>query len=96
MVVLVVRPLCGSVALIGGRGSVGERAALAFYGIRGVGSFYYVAYALNEADFGDPGPLWATVTCIVVASIVIHGVTASIAFNRLDARRAETEGVRRA
>lgn len=87
LVVLVVRPLCAGVSLVNGNGSTGERAALSFYGIRGVGSFYYVAYAFNEGDFDDRGLLWSAVVVVAVTSIVVHGLTASTVLNRLDRRR---------
>jgi NhaP-type Na+/H+ or K+/H+ antiporter len=50
---------------------------LSFLGIRGLGTVYYIAYALNHGDFGNSERLWAIVGFIVAASIVIHGVSAS-------------------
>lgn len=90
VVVFVVRPACAAVALVGGRGTRAERAALSFYGIRGVGTFYYVAYALNAADFGDAEALWATVVLVAVLSVLVHGVTASAVLKRFDHARAVT------
>jgi sodium/hydrogen antiporter len=86
LVVVMIRPLAGAIALIGGKGTTAERAAVSFFGIRGVGSFYYIAYALNEAEFVDPALLWAATATVSVVSIVVHGVTASVVLNRLDAR----------
>ena len=39
-----------------------ERATIAFFGIRGIGSFYYLAYALNEERFAGAEELWAVAT----------------------------------
>ncbi len=50
--------------------------AVAFLGIRGMGSIYYLAYGQNKADFGDLGMLWATVSFVILVSIVVHGITA--------------------
>ncbi len=61
-----------------------ERVVTAFYGIRGVGSLYYLAYGLAHGDFGDPGPLWAAVGFTVVLSVVVHGVTATPVMGWLD------------
>lgn len=94
VVVLAVRPLCAGISLLNANGSTGERAALSFYGIRGVGSFYYVAYALNEGDFDDRGVVWAAVVVVAVTSIVVHGVTASAALNRLDRQRERVRSSR--
>ena len=43
-IVLVVRPLTGMIGFIGWRRPMREKLILAFFGIRGVGSFYYLAY----------------------------------------------------
>ncbi|MCW2622480.1 MAG: sodium:proton antiporter [Frankiales bacterium] len=89
-VVLVVRPVAGALALIGSGGTRGERAATAFFGVRGVGSFYYVAYALGVATFTGAHTLWAVVALVVTLSVVIHGISAGPVMSALDrAREAE-------
>jgi NhaP-type Na+/H+ or K+/H+ antiporter len=70
--VLVVRPLCAALSLVDRPGAVGERAAIAFFGGRGIGSFYYVAYAFGETPFPDQAELWSTVATVVLLSVV-HG-----------------------
>lgn len=76
-VVLVVRPLAGMLAMIGSAQPWRERSLLAFLGIRGVGTVYYIAYGINHGDFGNSERLWAIVGFIIVSSIVIHGISAS-------------------
>ena len=76
-VLLVVRPLAGMVAMAGSGLPLRDRALLSFLGIRGLGTVYYVAYGLNHGDFGNSERLWAIVGFIILASIVIHGVSAS-------------------
>ena len=49
--VLVVRPLAGWLALAGLGWDPRDRLAAAFYGIRGIGSLYYLAYGLGSAGF---------------------------------------------
>lgn len=71
----VVRPAAGMIGLIGTGRPVHERAIISFFGIRGVGSFYYLAYALNRAAFDESELLWAVTGFIVLASIIVHGVT---------------------
>lgn len=87
VVVVAVRPLCAGLSLVGGQGARSERAAIAFYGIRGVGSIYYLAYAATRGEFTDEARLWAAVAAVVVLSILVHGVTASGALKRLDQLR---------
>ena len=86
-ILLVVRPLAGLVAMAGSPHRLRERALMAFLGIRGIGSVYYVAYALNHGEFGDSERLWAMVGFIIAVSIVIHGITASPLLMRLASRR---------
>jgi NhaP-type Na+/H+ or K+/H+ antiporter len=74
-VVLVVRPLAGLVGLIG---YPSERNAIAFFGIRGIGSFYYLSFAINEAGFVGADRLWAFAGFVVLVSILVHGLTAPI------------------
>jgi NhaP-type Na+/H+ or K+/H+ antiporter len=87
VIILVVRPLAGGISLAGGPGSPAERRTIAVFGIRGVGSFYYLAYALTSEDFGDAEQLWAVVLAAVLVSITVHGVAASPVMRRLDGRR---------
>ena len=62
------------------------RRSIAFFGVRGIGSFYYLAFALNTARFPEADVLWATVSFVVLASVVIHGVSAAPVLRALDRR----------
>ena len=86
-VVLVVRPLSAWISLRGGRGSEGERFAIAAFGIRGIGSFYYLAYATAEADFAGVEQVWAAAGFVVIVSVLAHGVAATPIMRRLDRAR---------
>jgi NhaP-type Na+/H+ or K+/H+ antiporter len=59
---------------------------IAFFGIRGLGSFYYVAYALGQTVFEQPQILWVTVCFVVLSSIVMHGVLVTPIMRQLDRR----------
>lgn len=72
---LVVRPLTGMIGFIGWKRPRREKLILAFFGIRGVGSFYYLAYGLNAAPFEGGDRLWAIVSLICLMSILLHGIT---------------------
>lgn len=101
--VFLIRPVAGLIALRGTRFPQKQRTVMAFYGIRGVGSVYYLAYASRHAPFDDVGLLWATMTVAIVASTLVHGLTASLAVERAEdlppeperkeaAEKAEAEG----
>lgn len=85
--VLLVRPLAGWLGLIGSGLSRRDRWAIAVFGVRGIGSFYYLAFAMNQADFRDARELWAVVVMVVVLSILFHGLSASAVMAWLDRRR---------
>jgi NhaP-type Na+/H+ or K+/H+ antiporter len=64
-----------------------ERWATAFFGVRGIGSLYYLAYAMGHGTFAGPGELWSTVTFTVTLSVLVHGISATPVMRRLDERR---------
>ncbi|WP_106211629.1 cation:proton antiporter [Glaciihabitans tibetensis] len=84
---LIIRPLAGWIGLTPGKTGPKERAVIAFFGVRGVGSLFYIAYALQEGDFPGGDRLWSIVGLVVVGSIVIHGIAATPAMTFLDRRR---------
>lgn len=87
LILLVVRPMTGLAALIGFRVDRFEKLTIAFFGIRGVGSFYYLAYGLNHMDADDPERLWAIVGLAALVSILLHGLTVTPAMRWLDRRQ---------
>tara|TARA_R110000868_G_scaffold129972_6_gene339418 strand:+ start:17414 stop:18622 length:1209 start_codon:yes stop_codon:yes gene_type:complete len=91
VILLVVRPVAGLIAMAGSPQPWRERLLMAFLGIRGIGSIYYVAYAINHGDFGNSERLWAIVGFIILASILIHGVSASPMLMRLARRRGRED-----
>ena len=86
---LLVRPLTGWLGLLGGRTGPRERAVIAFFGVRGIGSLFYIGWALQHGTFEDPERLWAIVAFTVATSVVLHGITATPVMALLDRRRQE-------
>jgi NhaP-type Na+/H+ or K+/H+ antiporter len=76
-ILFIVRPVFGYLSLIGSPLLNQDKVMLAYLGIRGLGSVYYVAYALNHGAFGDSERLWAITGFVVLTSILVHGVTAT-------------------
>jgi sodium/hydrogen antiporter len=80
LLILVIRPLAVNAALVGSRMErPGERAFVAWFGVRGIGTLFYVAAATAA---GSPLPaderelvVWTAIACVTL-SIVVHGVTA--------------------
>jgi sodium/hydrogen antiporter len=87
LLLLVVRPLGVLVAFTGSRLSLRERVFLGWFGVRGVGSLYYVAAAIATGLLAAEEAetiFWAIAAC-VVASIVAHGVTGTVGVRKLAA-----------
>ncbi|MGY0003183.1 cation:proton antiporter [Micromonospora sp. I033] len=82
--VLVIRPLAGWLSLRGAPGRRAEHWVIALFGIRGVGSFYYLAYATSKTEFPQAELVWATVGLVVIVSVVVHGVAATPVMQLLD------------
>ncbi|MDQ3617171.1 MAG: cation:proton antiporter [Pseudomonadota bacterium] len=89
--VLLVRPLTGWLALSGSTLPVRERWVVSLFGIRGIGSFYYLAFAFNHGQFEPQTRLWAIVTLVVLLSVLLHGFSATGVMRRLDVLRARRD-----
>ncbi len=75
-IVLVLRPLLAYACLYFTKGSVLDKFAISFLGIRGIGTFYYLAYAESYYEFGNIEQLWRVALMCVLISILVHGIFA--------------------
>lgn len=88
LIVFVVRPLAGMIGFIGFKKAPWrEKLAISFLGMRGIGSLYYLAYALNKEHFPGADEIWALVGLVIVISIFVHGITATPITEKLDKMR---------
>lgn len=87
LAIFLVRPLSGWLSLLGRDQRRDEKAVISFFGIRGLGSAYYLAYALGHARFEAPDLLWSTTGLIVLISILLHGITVTPVMRHLDRQR---------
>jgi NhaP-type Na+/H+ or K+/H+ antiporter len=81
--IFVIRPITAWLALVGTRLQGRERVVVAFYGVRGIGSVYYLAYAGHHLELVNEYQLWATIAFTILASTLVHGVTAGFAVERV-------------
>jgi NhaP-type Na+/H+ or K+/H+ antiporter len=65
-------------ALLGSRRDFKERAFVAWFGVRGIGSLYYTAVAVGTGVLAGDATVvvWTALACVVV-SVLVHGVTAT-------------------
>jgi len=83
LVLLGIRPVSVALGLVGTRTSGLQRRLIGWFGIRGVGSIFYLGYALNHGLEGAVADtLVAATVSVVVASIVAHGVSVTPLMHR--------------
>jgi NhaP-type Na+/H+ or K+/H+ antiporter len=76
--ILVVRPLATALTIRRSELSTARRRMLAWFGIRGIGSIYYVTFSIGQAGHAGWAHELATVTLATVAiSIGVHGISAT-------------------
>ncbi|MFM0502693.1 cation:proton antiporter [Paraburkholderia caffeinilytica] len=78
---VLVRPASVELSLLGSSATPAQRRLMSWFGIRGIGSFYYLAYALEHGAASDVVPLVPLALAVVAASVVIHGVSATPLMN---------------
>lgn len=105
--ILVIRPAAGLIAFTAGARGLSsgaspkpldiarverrERLVTAFFGVRGVGSLFYLAYAMGQQTFSDQEWLWSTVAFTILLSVVVHGMLATPAMRWLEGHRDRVE-----
>lgn len=94
LLILVVRPVSGLIGLARGKTGPRERRVIAFFGVRGIGSLFYIAYAVTHGDFPEQDALWRIICLVVIGSVLIHGVTAAPVMDYLDRERRRTAKAR--
>jgi NhaP-type Na+/H+ or K+/H+ antiporter len=85
VLLLVVRPAAVLIGFAGSGMPRAERWFIGWFGIRGIGSFYYAAVALGAGvlSSGEAATVFWTVMACVIVSIVAHGVSAAPLASRL-------------
>jgi len=93
LLLLLIRPISVWLGLMGTPISRDQRVLISWFGIRGIGSIYYVMYAINH---GLPQTLAEEImayTLITVAvSIVLHGISVTPLMDRYARRKARRAG----
>ena len=94
LLLFVIRPVGAWITTIGQNTNPTRRWLLGWFGIRGVGSLYYLFYSLGEGLKSEVGEQISWITLItVVISIVLHGITSTPLMNWYN-RHVETRNQR--
>lgn len=86
---LVVRPAAVYIGLLGTPVKGAQRRLMGWFGIRGIGSLYYLLYAINHhIERALAQQLLSITLAVIVASVVAHGVSVTPLMKRYEARKA--------
>ena len=81
--IVIVRPLIGWMSLLGSKLKGRQRVVVAVYGVRGIGSIYYLSYAGSHMQLQNEAELWAVTALTVTLSTVLHGFSAAFAVDKV-------------
>lgn len=76
--IFAIRPVAGWISLTGTSLTGRERWLVSLFGIRGIGSLYYLAYGLSYGVFTADNnyEIWAVASFTILLSIIVHGILA--------------------
>ena len=77
-ILLIVRPIAGYAPMIGMTVPRGDKAKIAFFGIRGMGTIFYLSFAQNHGEFAEIERVWSIAGLTILLSILIHGCLAQV------------------
>jgi sodium/hydrogen antiporter len=87
---LIIRPLTTFPFIGKGIKYLPEKIMVSFFGIRGIGSLYYISFALQEAKFKGSKELWSVVAFVILVSIVLHGISANTVLRKVNVMKNRT------
>lgn len=89
VVFLLIRPLAVYAGLLGTGVEPGQRNLMGWFGIRGIGSLYYLLYAINHhIQPALAERLLSLTLAVVVASVIAHGISVTPLMVHYEARKA--------
>jgi len=89
VLLFLVRPAAVFLGLLGVRMNMVERGLVGWFGIRGAGSVYYLAYALQHGIEQELAAQLTSITMVAVAaSVILHGISVTPLMNAYRARRS--------
>ncbi len=93
---LVLRPIAVVIGLVGAHISRLQLALTSWFGIRGIGSVYYLSFAITHGLPADVARTLASITLAAIGvSIVVHGVSVTPLMAWYEARIRDRDGARR-
>ena len=73
-----------------------QRRLIAWFGIRGIGSLYYLMYAITHGlEVRLAQQMLSVTLCVVVASVIAHGISVTPLMKRYESSRAKRKAYRK-
>ena len=95
VMLVVIRPVSIALGLFRSATSGYQRGLIGWFGIRGIGSLYYLMYAINHGISAQLGAeLTALTLSVVVVSIVVHGISVTPLMNLYERRKRRSKAKR--
>lgn len=83
-VVLILRPVFGYIAMLPMKYTKAKKWAIGFFGVKGIGSVFYLSFGLLHGNFTGFEELYGIVSYVILFSIIIHGLTSLRVLNYFD------------
>ncbi|WP_235296443.1 cation:proton antiporter [Portibacter marinus] len=91
LLVFIIRPLSGMLSLLSFKAPFREKALVSFFGIRGIGTIYYLAFATNEFEnFGFIEDIWLVANFTIILSIFVHGLADAFLLTSIEKKSTTT------
>jgi NhaP-type Na+/H+ or K+/H+ antiporter len=88
LILLVIRPVAVWAGLLGSHTPAQHRRYLAWFGVRGIGSIYYLMFAIEHGLEPQHTETFVALTLsVIAASVIVHGVSVTPLMNRYEAAR---------
>jgi NhaP-type Na+/H+ or K+/H+ antiporter len=86
---LVIRPVAVYIGLLGTPVKGAQRRLMSWFGIRGIGSLYYLLYAIShEIEPALAQRLLSITLAVIIASVIAHGISVTPLMKQYEARKA--------
>ncbi len=93
---LVIRPAAVAIGLVGTPVRGSQRRLMAWFGIRGIGSLYYLFYAIShEIEPALAQRLLSITLAVVMASVIAHGLSVTPLMRRYEDKKAAGQKAKR-
>lgn len=80
---LLIRPVSAWLALTNSKIKNKEKWVIGFFGIKGLGSIFYLSFGFSEFNFEYQDQLWAIVSLTILLSIIMHGFSATTVMKKM-------------